>query len=59
MNMMGSAENTAFVQSWLNSCPAVQSWKEYGNRIVFEYDPAIEVIQIPNNVHFDEADNGD
>jgi hypothetical protein len=55
----GYAENTAFIQAWLNGCEAVTDWWEIDNgfRIEFRYDDRTEVEQVPQGVQFagDEA----
>ena len=53
MTKTGTAENTAFAQGWLNSCPAVIDWREAGERISFRFDPTIEVSIVPDCIRFD------
>lgn len=49
----GTARNTAFIQNWLNFCPAVLAWKEIDEEtIIFNYDSSVEVFQVPNGVEF-------
>jgi len=50
---IGTADNTAAAQAWLNSCEAVIDWKEISNSdIEFRYDPSVEVTIVPHFVHF-------
>jgi ferredoxin-like protein FixX len=49
----GTARNTAFIQNWLNFCPAVRAWKEIDEEtIIFNYDSSVEVSQVPDGVEF-------
>lgn len=52
--MTGTAPNTAAVQHFLNSCPAVTGWEEVdANSIVFAYDADVEVSHVPESLGID------
>ena len=49
----GTAQNTAYIQQWLDTCPAVLAWKEIDeDSIEFTYNMSIEVYIVPNGVNF-------
>lgn len=52
---IGYARNTASMQAWLDRCEAVIRYEEAGaDVLVFEYDPAVEVLAVPPGVSFDD-----